>query len=108
METVHLGSLLVEMNGLKVCAADISSAYLYAKTREKCNIITGPEFGELEVEKLAINRSLYRLHTSGARFHEHLGQKLCRMGYTPAGLTQTFGSPNMMGNMTTSPTMSMM
>ena len=35
METIQLGFLLAEMNGLKVCAADISSTYLYAKTREK-------------------------------------------------------------------------
>ena len=58
METVHLGFLLAEMNGLQVCATDISSAYLYAKTREKCYIIAGPEFGELAGEKLVINCSL--------------------------------------------------
>jgi hypothetical protein len=34
METVQLGFLLAEMNGLKVCTADISSALLYSKTRE--------------------------------------------------------------------------
>ena len=72
------------MNGLKVCAADISSTYLYAKTREKWYIITSPEFSELKGEKLVINRSLYGLRTSGAHFHEHLGQKLCQMGYTPS------------------------
>ena len=54
METVHLGFLLTEMNGLKVCATNISSAYLYAKTREKCYIIAGPEFGELEVRNLLL------------------------------------------------------
>ena len=70
------------MNGLKVCAADISSAYLHAKPREKRYIITGPEFGKLEGKKLVIDHSLYRLHTSGVRFHEHLRQKLRRMGYT--------------------------
>ena len=84
METVHLGFLLAEMNGLKVCATDISSAYLYAKTREKHYIIAGPEFGELKGKKLVIDRSLYGLRTSGACFHEHLGQKLCHMGYTPS------------------------
>ena len=72
------------MNGLKVCATDISSAYLYAKTREKHYIIASPEFGELEGEKLVIDHSLYGLRTSGACFQEHLGQKLCHMGYTPS------------------------
>ena len=67
-----------------MCAANISSAYLYAKTREKCYIIAGPEFGELEGEKLVIDCSLYGLRTSGAHVHEHLSQKLCCMGYTPS------------------------
>ena len=73
METVCLVFLLAEMNGLKVCATDISSAYLYTKTREKRYIIAGPEFGELEGKKLVIDHSLYGLRTSGAQFHEHLG-----------------------------------
>ena len=84
METMRLGFLLAEMNGLQVCAADISSAYLYAKTREKRYIIASPEFGALAGEKLVIDHSLYGLRTSGAHFHEHLGQKLHRMGYTPS------------------------
>ena len=75
----------MEMNGLKVCATDISSAYLYTKTREKWYIIAGgPEFGELESEKLVIDHSFYGLRTSGAHFHEHLGQKLRCMGYMPS------------------------
>ena len=65
METICLGFLLADINGLKVCAADISSTYLYAKTREKCYIITGPEFSELKGEKLVIDHSLYGLRTSG-------------------------------------------
>ena len=84
VETVRLDFLLAEMNGLKVCAADISSADLYTKTREKRYIIASPEFGELEGEKLVIDHSLYGLRTLGAQFHEHLGQKLRHMGYTPS------------------------
>ena len=66
METIHLGFLLADMNSLKVCAADISSAYLHAKTREKHYIIAGPEFSELAGEKLVIDQSLYGLWTSSA------------------------------------------
>jgi hypothetical protein len=84
METVRLGFLLAEMNGLKVCAADISSAFLYSKTRETRYIIAGPEFGDLEGEKLVIDKGLYGLRTSSARFHEHLASKLRKMGYTPS------------------------
>ena len=84
METVRFGFLMAEMNGLKVCAADISSAYLYSKTREKRYIIAGPEFGELEGERLVIDKGLYGLRTSSARFHEHLACKLRKMGYSPS------------------------
>jgi len=84
METVRFGFLLAEMNGLKVCAADISSAYLYSKTRERRYVVAGPEFGELEGERLVIDKGLYGLRTSSARFHEHLASKLRKMGYTPS------------------------
>jgi hypothetical protein len=84
METVWLGFLLAEMNGLKVCAANISSAYLHGKTRELFYIIAGPEFGSLEGEKLVIDLGLYGLKSSGARFHEHLSHKLRKMGYIPS------------------------
>ena len=108
METICLGFLLAEMNGLKVCATDISSAYLYTKTREKCYIITHPEFGELKGEKLVIHHSLYGLCTSGAQFHEHLGG--FAIWVTPlARPTLIFGSLDTpMGTMNISPTMLMM
>jgi hypothetical protein len=61
METVRLGFLLAKMNGLKVCNADISSAFLGSKTRERQYIIAGPEFGVLEGEKLVIDKGLYGL-----------------------------------------------
>ena len=45
METVRIGFALGELNNLKCCAADVSSAYLHAKTREKVYFVAGPEFG---------------------------------------------------------------
>jgi hypothetical protein len=84
MESVRIGFLIAEMNGLQVYAADISSAYLHSKTRKLCYIIAGPEFGELAGGKLVIDKGLYGLKTSGARFHEHLATRLRRMGYTPS------------------------
>ena len=44
-ETIKLGFLIGDANGLVVCAADIGSAYLNSVTREKVFIIAGPEFG---------------------------------------------------------------
>lgn len=84
METVRFGFLLAEMNGLKVCMADISSAYLYSKMCERHYIVAGPKFGKLEGEKLVIDKGLYGLRTSSARFHEQLASKLQKMGYTPS------------------------
>jgi hypothetical protein len=33
------------MNGLTVCAADISNAFLYGHTKEQMFVIAGPKFG---------------------------------------------------------------
>jgi hypothetical protein len=90
METVHLGFLLAEMNGLEICTTDIGSAYLHGKTREKCYIVAGPEFGNLKGEKLIIDKGLYGLKSSGARFHEHLSDKIRKMGYHPSKADSDF------------------
>jgi len=81
MDTVRLGFILARLNDLEVCAGDIGNAYLNAKTREKVYIIAGPEFGpELAGKRLIIDKSLYGLKTSAARFHEHLSIKLRSLG----------------------------
>ena len=85
MDTVRLGFTLAKLNGLKVCAGDIGNAYLNAKTKEKVYIIAGPEFGPaLAGQRLIVDKSLYGLKTSAARFHEHLSAKLRQMGYKPS------------------------
>jgi hypothetical protein len=75
--------LIAEMNDLKVQAADISSAYLEAYTKEKVCFIAGPEFRELEGHTIVIIKALYGLRTSGARWHEKLADTLYDMGFTP-------------------------
>jgi hypothetical protein len=85
METVRLGFVLADMNDLMVCAADIGNAYLNSKTREKVYIIAGPEFGpDLEGKRLLIDRALYGLKSSAARFHEHLSIALKKQGFCPS------------------------
>ena len=85
MEAVRLGFLLAKMNGLKVCAGDVGNAFLYGSTKEKVYVIAGPEFGpELEGKRMLIDKSLYGLKTSSARFHEHLSVKLKKMGFKPS------------------------
>ena len=83
MDTVRMGFMLGELNNLKCCAADVSSAYLHGLTREKVYFVAGPEFGELEGRILIIYKSIYGLSSSGARWHEVLSDKLRRMGFTP-------------------------
>ena len=72
METVRICFTLAKLNGLDVCAGDTGNAYLYGKTKEKVYVIAGPEFGEkLQGKRLLIDKALYGLKSSSARFHEH-------------------------------------
>jgi len=84
METVRIGFLIVAMNRLRVCAADIRNAFLYGTTKEKVFIIAGQEFGEHQGKCLIINKGLCSLQSSMAHFHEHLSNKLRQMGYSPS------------------------
>ena len=84
MEAVRLGFILARMNGLQVCAGDVGNAFLYGKTREKVFVIAGEEFGENAGKRMIIDRSLYGLKSSSARFHEHLSVRLRQMGYRPS------------------------
>ena len=83
METIRLAFLIAALNGLQVCAADVLTAFLYGKTREKVYVIAGPEFGEHAGKRMIIDKGLYGLKTLSARFHEHLSAKLRRMGFHP-------------------------
>jgi Reverse transcriptase (RNA-dependent DNA polymerase) len=63
-------------------ACDMGNAFLYGKTKEKVYITAGPEFrATLCGKNLIINKSLYGLKTSAARFHEHLAESLLRLGF---------------------------
>ena len=73
------------MNGLKVCAGDVGNAFLNGKTNEKCYVVAGPEFGpDVQGKRLIIDRSIYGLKSSAARFHKHLSARLRKMGYRPS------------------------
>ena len=84
MDTIRMAFVLAAMNNLDVCAADISTAFLYGKTREKVYIIAGKEFGNLAGKRMIIDKGLYGLKTSSARFHESLSAKLRKMGFSPS------------------------
>src|SRR5210317_375113 len=70
METVRTAFVLAPRNNLQVCAADVSTAFLYGKTREKVYIVAGEEFGENAGKRMIVEGGCYGLKTSATRFHE--------------------------------------
>jgi hypothetical protein len=70
MDTVRIGFFLGELYGFSCCAC------------VKVYITAGPEFGSnLHCKNLIIDKSLYGLKTSAARFHEHLSESLLNLGF---------------------------
>ena len=74
---------VAELNGMTTKVADVGNAYLEAYTREKVYVVFGEGFGELSGHTLIIEKALYGLRSSGARFHEKFADTLRDMGYTP-------------------------
>ena len=89
LRSLRIVCLLAELNGLKLTGGDVGNAYLKAYTTEKVCVRVGPEFGPLEGHSLVIEKALYGLRTSGARFHAKFADTLRAMGFTP-----TYADPN--------------
>jgi hypothetical protein len=54
----------------------------YLKKIKKVYITAVPEFGvDLHGKNVIIDKSLYGLKTSAARFHDHLSESLLRLGF---------------------------
>jgi hypothetical protein len=81
LRTMRIALVSAELNCLKIMVGDVTSAYLEAFTNEKVCFIAGPEFGALHGHLLVIERALYGLRTSGARWHDRLADVLRDMGY---------------------------
>ena len=62
---------------------DVGNTYLETYTKERVYFIAGPEFGELEGCTLVINKALYGLRSSGARFHDRMADALREMNFLP-------------------------
>ena len=84
LRSLRLCILIAELNGLFIEAADISSAYLEAYTKEKVCFLAGEEFGELAGHILIIVKALYGLRSSGARWHERFADTLRDCGFFPS------------------------
>jgi hypothetical protein len=76
-------AFLSELSGLDLWATNIGNAYLEAKMSELLFIIASPEFGDLEGHMLVIYKALYRLRSSGLRWHERFSTCRRDMGFFP-------------------------
>ena len=85
IEAIRLGFFMGELFGLTCVAGDVGNAYLNAKTKEKVYLVAGPEFGDgLEGRILVIDKAIYGLFSSAARFHENPSDKLRALGFRPS------------------------
>ena len=73
-----------ELNGLNPMSGDIGYAYLNSYTKEKVGFVTGPEFGPLAGHTMTIDKAIYGLHSSGARYHERFAETMHDMGFNPS------------------------
>lgn len=72
---------LSELNEMLLWMADVGNAYLEAWTKELLYIVAGPEFGPLEGYILIVEKALYGLRSSGARWAERLADSLRKLGF---------------------------
>ena len=76
IKSIRTCIFLAEHNDMLLWAADVGNAYLEAWTKEKLYITAGPEFGPLEGHTLIVDKALYGLRSSGARWAERLADSL--------------------------------
>ena len=74
-------TFLSELNDHELWATNIGNAYLEAFMPECCNVVAGPEFGELEGHMLIISKALYGLWSSRLRWHEEFSDCLHDIGF---------------------------
>ena len=84
IDTIRLGFLVGQLNGLMPIATDISCTYLHGTNKEKVYTKAGPEFYKLQGQTLMIEKSVYGLYRSRAAWHEVLADMLRMLGYTPS------------------------
>ena len=88
LRSLRIVIFLAELNDLKLWEVDIRNAYLEAHISEKVYIVAGPEFGEKQGHTLIINKALYGLKSSGARWHKRMFDVLSEMDWTPRKANQ--------------------
>ena len=73
---------LSELNEMLLWMADVGNVYLEAWTKEMLYIVAGPELGPLKGHILIVDKALYRLRSSGARWVGKVADLLQKLGFT--------------------------
>jgi Reverse transcriptase (RNA-dependent DNA polymerase) len=81
LQGFRLVLFLAELNNLQLWATEIGNAYVEAYTTEKVYVIASPEFGGREGHILVISKALYRLRSSGARWHDRFADCIRELGF---------------------------
>ena len=89
LRSLHIAILLGELNDLQLMAGDIGYAYLNSYTKEKVAFKADASFGDLEGHTLIIDKAIYGLRSSGARYHERFAETMRQMNFTPS-----YANPN--------------
>ena len=84
IRSIRIITFLSELNSLSLWAADVGNAYLESYTKEKVYIVGGADFKPMGLEghTLLIDRALYGLRSSGARWNERFADILRSEGWT--------------------------
>ena len=81
-DMIHMCMGIAMMSGLQIFAADVSSAYLNADTREYAYTILDAEFGDgWAGKKVLFKKACYGLPHSSSAWHTHLSQVLLNLGF---------------------------
>ena len=83
-EHVRLAMVAGTLNNLLMETIDLGNAYLHAFTKELVYTILSDGYGQLSGKILIIQKALYGMRTSGARFHEDLSETLLSIGFKPS------------------------
>ena len=91
LRSLRLTMFLAELNGLQLWGADVGNTYLQALTKEKLDIMAGPEFDDLQGHVLVMHKALYGTRSGGACWHDKCFDILHQMDSNLPKQTQTYG-----------------
>ena len=81
---IWIVTAIAELNDLQIWGTDVGKAYLESVTQEKIVFVAGEEFGELAGHLFQIVKELYRLKSSGKKWHKKLRDVLRDLGFEPS------------------------